>query len=106
VSVGIRYCTAWPVLGLSRTTRSVCIVEAHSSPFLSKLAVREGVVCEWVMDCSDLYMCPCATASRIALVELRGNGVVAGRTGPHEPSSTWHKSPLTPRLHRRILTAT
>jgi hypothetical protein len=62
---------------------------------------------EWVKDCPDLYMCPCATASRadIALVELRGNGVVAGRTGPHEPSSTWHKS-LTPRLHRKILTAT
>ena len=37
---------------------------------------------EWVKDCSDLYMCPYATASRadIALVELRGNGVVAGRT--------------------------
>jgi hypothetical protein len=38
----------------------------------------------------------------IALVELRGNGVVAGRTGPHEPILTWHKSPLTPRLHRKI----
>ena len=45
---------------------------------------------------------PCG---QIALVELRGNGVVAGRTGRHEPSSTWHKS-LTPRLHRKILTAT
>jgi len=53
-------------------------------------------------------MCPCAIASRadIALVELRGNGVVAGRTGPHEPSLTWRKSPLIPRLHRKILTAT
>src|SRR3954453_19729022 len=38
VSDGIRYCTALPVLGSSRTTRSVLIVEAQSSPFLSKLA--------------------------------------------------------------------
>src|SRR5437660_8660612 len=38
VSDGIRYCTVWPVLGSSRTTRSVLIVEAQSSPFLSKLA--------------------------------------------------------------------
>src|SRR5215471_21005106 len=38
VSDGIRYCTAPPVLGSSRTTRSVCIVEAQSSPFLSKFA--------------------------------------------------------------------
>src|ERR1700759_2472281 len=38
VSDGIRYCTDLPVLGSSRTTRSVLIVEAQSSPFLSKLA--------------------------------------------------------------------
>src|SRR6266853_4572229 len=38
VSDGIRYCTAVPVLGSSRTTRSVCIVDAQISPFLSKLA--------------------------------------------------------------------
>src|SRR5882724_6311262 len=38
VSDGIRYCTALPVLGSSRTTRSVCIVDAQISPFLSKLA--------------------------------------------------------------------
>src|SRR5713226_8021371 len=43
VSDGIRYCTALPVLGSSRTTRSVCIVEAQISPFLSKLA-RYGYV--------------------------------------------------------------
>src|ERR1041384_2242174 len=43
VSEGIRYCTAVPVLGPSRTTRSVCIVEAQISPFLSKLA-RYGYV--------------------------------------------------------------
>src|SRR5262249_30094038 len=43
VSDGIRYCIVCPVLGSSRTTRSVCIVEAHSSPFLSKL-VRYGNV--------------------------------------------------------------
>src|SRR5215510_7249720 len=43
VSDGIRYCTACPVLGSSRTTRSVLIVEAQSSPFLSKLA-RYGKV--------------------------------------------------------------
>src|SRR5690349_2409462 len=35
VSTGIRYCTEWPVLGSSRTTRSVNIVEAQISPFLS-----------------------------------------------------------------------
>src|SRR5215467_1986560 len=38
VSDGIRYCTVLPVLGSSRTTRSVCIVEAQISPFLSKFA--------------------------------------------------------------------
>src|SRR5262245_8632541 len=38
VSDGMRYCTTAPVFGLSRTTRSVSMVEAHSSPFLSKLA--------------------------------------------------------------------
>src|SRR5262249_33320196 len=38
VSDGIRYCTTAPVFGSRRTTRSVCMVEAHSSPFLSKLA--------------------------------------------------------------------
>src|SRR6266404_1680766 len=38
VSDGMRYCTPEPVFGSSRTTRSVCMVEAHSSPFLSKLA--------------------------------------------------------------------
>src|SRR5262245_31129758 len=38
VSEGIRYCTDLPVLGSCRTTRSVLIVEAQSSPFLSKLA--------------------------------------------------------------------
>src|SRR6266513_1082545 len=43
VSDGIRYCTAVPVLGSSRTTRSVCIVETQSSPFRSKLA-RYGYV--------------------------------------------------------------
>src|SRR5262245_58491679 len=43
VSDGIRYCTALPVLGSDRTTRSVLIVEAQSSPFLSKLA-RYGKV--------------------------------------------------------------
>src|SRR5438067_7294882 len=43
VSDGIRYCTAVPVLGSRRTTRSVCIVEAQISPFLSKLA-RYGYV--------------------------------------------------------------
>src|SRR6187549_23061 len=43
VSDGIRYCTDLPVLGSSRTTRSVLIVEAQSSPFLSKLA-RYGYV--------------------------------------------------------------
>src|SRR5438093_841057 len=43
VSDGIRYCTALPVLGSSRTTRSVCIVDAQISPFLSKLA-RYGYV--------------------------------------------------------------
>src|SRR5712691_9410959 len=37
-SDGIRYCTAVPVLGSRRTTRSVCIVETQSSPFRSKLA--------------------------------------------------------------------
>lgn len=67
-----------------------------------------GACVERVQDRSNLDMRPYATARRadIALVELRGNGVVAGRTGPHEPSLTWHKSPLTPRLHRKILTAT
>src|SRR5437762_4219592 len=43
VSDGIRYCTAVPVLGSRRTTRSVCIVDAQISPFLSKLA-RYGYV--------------------------------------------------------------
>src|SRR5207245_3422716 len=43
VSEGIRYCTALPVLGSSRTTRSVCIVDAQISPFRSKLA-RYGYV--------------------------------------------------------------
>src|SRR6266516_190962 len=43
VSDGIRYCTALPVLGSSRTTRSVCLVDAQISPFLSKLA-RYGYV--------------------------------------------------------------
>src|SRR6266436_4829850 len=43
VSDGIRYCTAVPVLGSRRTTRSVCIVETQSSPFRSKLA-RYGYV--------------------------------------------------------------
>src|SRR5439155_3915156 len=43
VSDGIRYCTAAPVLGSRRTTRSVCIVETQSSPFRSKLA-RYGYV--------------------------------------------------------------
>src|SRR5262245_13024415 len=38
VSPGIRYCTAVPVFGSTRTTRSVYMVEAHNSPFLSKLA--------------------------------------------------------------------
>src|SRR5262249_18732492 len=38
VSDGMRYCSTAPVFGSSRTTRSVCMVEAHSSPFLSKLA--------------------------------------------------------------------
>src|SRR6476619_5539909 len=38
VSDGIRYCTVLPVLGSRRTTRSVCIVDAQISPFLSKLA--------------------------------------------------------------------
>src|SRR4029077_1687821 len=38
VSDGIRYWAVWLVLGSSRTTRSVCIVEAQSSPLLSKLA--------------------------------------------------------------------
>src|SRR5262245_55928695 len=38
VSPGIRYCTAVPVFGSTRTTRSVYIVDAHNSPFLSKLA--------------------------------------------------------------------
>src|SRR5437764_5577782 len=45
VSDGIRYCTAWPVLGSSRTTRSVLTVEAQSSPFLSKLARYGKVYC-------------------------------------------------------------
>src|SRR5689334_25346024 len=39
VSDGIRYCTALPVLGSTRTTRSVCIVDAQISPFLSTLAL-------------------------------------------------------------------
>ena len=73
-------------------------------------ALRDGCGCdvEGVQDCSNLDMGPYATPCRahIALIELRGNGVVAGRTGPHEPILTWHKSPLTPRLHRKILTAT
>src|SRR5262249_22257827 len=43
VSDGIRYCTAPPLFGSSRTTRSVCIVDAQISPFLSKLA-RYGYV--------------------------------------------------------------
>src|SRR5207302_9256975 len=43
VSDGMRYCTAWPVLGSSRTTRSVCMVDAQISPFLSKFA-RYGYV--------------------------------------------------------------
>src|ERR1700730_969420 len=38
VSDGIRYCTLVLVFGSSRTTRSVLIVEAQISPFLSKLA--------------------------------------------------------------------
>src|SRR3989442_14275236 len=46
VSDGIRYCTAFPVLGSRRTTRSVGIVETQSSPFRTKLApygyVRAG----------------------------------------------------------------
>ena len=63
---------------------------------------------ERVQDRPNLHMRPHSAPRRadIALVELRGNGVVAGRTGPHEPILTWHKSPLTPRLHRKILTAT
>src|SRR5258706_10396386 len=43
VSDGIRYCTVVPVLGSRRTTRSVCIVDAQISPFLSKSA-RYGYV--------------------------------------------------------------
>src|SRR5208282_4037668 len=43
VSDGIRYCTDLPVLGSSRTTRSVLMVEAQISPFLSKSA-RYGKV--------------------------------------------------------------
>src|SRR5258708_38873300 len=43
VSDGIRYCTASPVLGSSRTARSVCMVDAQISPFLSKFA-RYGYV--------------------------------------------------------------
>jgi hypothetical protein len=41
---------------------------------------------ERVDDCCHLYVRPYATARRadIALVELRGNGVVAGRAGPHD----------------------
>src|ERR1700730_7427817 len=44
-------------------------------------------------DWKEFTATPCR--AHIVLIELRGNGVVAGRTGPHEPSSTWHKSPLT-----------
>src|SRR5499425_2486523 len=45
VSDGIKYCAVWPVLGSSRTTRSVLIVEAQISPFLSKLARYGNVYC-------------------------------------------------------------
>jgi hypothetical protein len=39
-----------------------------------------------VQDCPDLHVRPYATARRadVALVELCGNGVVAGRAGPHD----------------------
>src|SRR5882762_8158486 len=43
VSDGMRYCTALPVLGSRRTTRSVCMVETQSSPLRSKSA-RYGYV--------------------------------------------------------------
>src|SRR5690349_8082781 len=55
VSEGIRYCTVPAVFGSSRTTRSVCIVDAQISPFLSKLArygyVRAGS--SYDVNCSD-----------------------------------------------------
>src|ERR1700719_4199748 len=63
-------------------------------------ALRDGCGCdvERVQDCSNLDMGSYATTCRahILLIELRGNGVVAGRTGPHEPSSTWQISFDTP----------
>jgi hypothetical protein len=65
-----------------------------------------AVALERVQDCPDLHMRPDATARRtdIALVELCGNGVVAGRAGAHDliddGSDIGGKPPRIP-LHSR-----
>src|SRR5215472_4595230 len=62
VSDGIRYCIVWPVFGSSRTTRSVCIVEAQSSPFLSKLARYGKVYCGRLYSVNfSVFVSNCAT---------------------------------------------
>src|SRR5580692_6611810 len=47
---------------------------------------RDGACDERVQDRSNLYMRPCPASScpNIALVELRRNGVVTGRTSAHD----------------------
>jgi hypothetical protein len=64
------------------TWQLTCAANVTVSPLWS----GDACAVERVQDCSNLYMGPYATPCRadIALVELRGDGVVAGRTGPHD----------------------
>ena len=55
--------------------------------------LRHGCACvvERVQDCSNLNVGPYATPSRanIALIELRGNGVVVSHATPHDLLNDW-----------------